>query len=720
MDLEFKYDVDSEYKFKYIKESSETTPSGLERVTLRAKTYEDTDADEIPNLITETVTANGKTATLEHDTLQARKTVTSPEGRSVTSLYDPNTLLTQSVSIPGLHDTTYAYDDRGRLISTTANTRQTTFAYNSEGWLASITDPENLTTYYDYDVVGRITTITRPDNSFLDFAYDSNGNMTILTNPAGIDHEFGYNKVNKDSFYETPFSGSYRYVYDKDRRLIQTNFPSGQQTKNVYTNTQLTRVQTPEGNIDYTYLCGTKVGSITKGSETITYGYDGRLVTSETLGGTLNQIINYSYDNDFKLNSLTYAGDTSNYAYDNDGLMTGAGNFLITRNAQNGLPESVSGGALNLSRVFNGYGEMQEQTLTVAGQNNASWSLERDDNGRIAHKIETVNGVTADYVYSYDSMGRLLTVNKDSDLVEAYQYDIAGTRSYEMNTLRGISGRALDYSEEDHLWSAGSTTYEYDPDGFLTTKTEETDVTRFDYSSRGELLSVTLPDGTLIEYLHDPLGRRVAKKVDGTIVKKYLWQEMTRLLAVYDGSGNLLMRFEYADGHMPIAMTSSGETYYLTYDQVGSLRSIADSSGNAIKVIEYDSFGNIITDTNPTFEVPFGFAGGLHDRDTELVRFGYRDYLPDVGRWTAKDPIFFAGGDADLYGYVQNNPINWTDPQGLFRFSTGMNAEGQVEEGIFRRLGRWLVHGPWGKCTLFPEKCQSEGKCGPSGGGIRG
>lgn len=71
-------------------------------------------------------------------------------------------------------------------------------------------------------------------------------------------------------------------------------------------------------------------------------------------------------------------------------------------------------------------------------------------------------------------------------------------------------------------------------------------------------------------YIHDPFGRRIAKKVDGVIVGKYLWQGLTRLLAVYDGSDNLLMRFDYADGRMPMAMTKDGATYYLTYDQVGS------------------------------------------------------------------------------------------------------------------------------------------------------
>lgn len=84
-----------------------------------------------------------------------------------------------------------------------------------------------------------------------------------------------------------------------------------------------------------------------------------------------------------------------------------------------------------------------------------------------------------------------------------------------------------------------------------------------------------------------------------------------------------------------------------------------------VKRIEYDTFGNILGDSNPAFAVPFGFAGGLYDRDTGLVRFGYRDYDPETGRWTAKDPILFAGGDTDLYGYCVNDPINSIDPEGL-------------------------------------------------------
>jgi RHS repeat-associated protein len=67
----------------------------------------------------------------------------------------------------------------------------------------------------------------------------------------------------------------------------------------------------------------------------------------------------------------------------------------------------------------------------------------------------------------------------------------------------------------------------------------------------------------------------------------------------------------------------------------------------------------------PGFSQPFGFAGGLYDPDTGLVRFGARDYDADVGRWTSKDPILFDGGQGNLYLYVDGDPINRFDPNGL-------------------------------------------------------
>jgi len=120
---------------------------------------------------------------------------------------------------------------------------------------------------------------------------------------------------------------------------------------------------------------------------------------------------------------------------------------------------------------------------------------------------------------------------------------------------------------------------------------------------------------------------------------------------------------------MPTSMTQDNQTYYLHYDQVGTLRAITDTSHNIIKEVTYDTYGNILSDTNQNFKIPFGFAGGLYDTDTKLTRFGYRDYDAYTGKWTAKDPIDFSGGDTNLYGYVLGDPVNFIDPTGEFALS---------------------------------------------------
>jgi len=274
--------------------------------------------------------------------------------------------------------------------------------------------------------------------------------------------------------------------------------------------------------------------------------------------------------------------------------------------------------------------------------------------------------------------------------------------------LRGISSRAMAYTEEDHMYQAGDTTYQYDVDGFLMSKTKGgTEKTEYAYSSKGELLQVKLPDGRIIEYVYDPFGRRIAKMVNGTVTEKYLWQGTTTLLAVYDGSNNLLMRFEYADIWAPLSMSKNGITYYLTYDQAGSLRVVTDASGNVVKRIDYDSFGNIINDTNPSFDIPLGFAVGLFDRDTGLVKFGFRDYDPDIGRWTAKDPIGFWGGDTDLYGYCLNNPINLVDPWGLIWVTVGYDYH--IKRSALRLyLNRWTEQIGKGMKPTMPGASEKE------------
>jgi len=109
----------------------------------------------------------------------------------------------------------------------------------------------------------------------------------------------------------------------------------------------------------------------------------------------------------------------------------------------------------------------------------------------------------------------------------------------------------------------------------------------------------------------------------------------------------------------------SGVNYRFITDHLGSVRMVVNSSTGAIaQEINYDEFGVETSNSNPGFQ-PFGYAGGLVDEQTKLVRFGARDYDASIGRWTAKDPIGFSGG-FNFYTFVDADPLNKVDPSGLF------------------------------------------------------
>ena len=697
--LRFVHGFDPEYNFEYLKEVSEQTPLLLNRKFRFENIYEDSNSDGVPDVFTERTTINEiASAEITHNVASSTRTIKTPENRSITATYNPATLGVESISVPGLHDTFMSYDSSGRLTSIQTHTRSKALTYNARGFLESYNEGAGRTTTFTHDDAGRVTGVSRPGGTPLRFQYDADGNMLVFETPLGA-HGFTYNKTALMSGYSTPLSGSYSYSFDKDRNLTRIGLPSGKRIVNTYLDGTLQQINTPEGLITFSYTgaCDNKIDSIAKAGEQVSFGYDGNMVTSEDHSGTSTRSLRYVYNDNFDMAAFSYAGGTESYLYDLDGLLTRSGSLTITRNGQNGLPERVHGAGLAIDRGFNYFGELESQGVSVNSNPTIEWMLTWDDNGQISSKIETVAGVTSQFQYHYDAQGRLDGVSKDGTVIEQYIYDPTGVRISETNLPRGISGKSFAYSPEHQVLNAGATLYTYDTDGFLATKTEGASVTAYAYSSLGELRSVRLADNRLIEYTHDPFGRRIAKWIAGAIVEKYLWYGCSKLLAVYDGSDNLLQRFQYADERMPVIMTSAGVTYYLSYDQVGSLRVVSDSAGNLVKRIDYDAFGNILSDSNPSFAMPFGFGGGLRDRDTGLVRIGLRDYDPETGRWTSKDPNLFLGRSADLYGYGQHDPISFSAED--HPFSPSLTAIGSVLSDLSpylvtvqRFLGREMVH----------------------------
>jgi RHS repeat-associated protein len=93
--------------------------------------------------------------------------------------------------------------------------------------------------------------------------------------------------------------------------------------------------------------------------------------------------------------------------------------------------------------------------------------------------------------------------------------------------------------------------------------------------------------------------------------------------------------------------------------------------------------------------MPFGFAGGIYDPETALVRFGVRDLDPLVGRWTAKDPIRFDGGGPSLYLYGGNSPTHHIDLNGRYAVAIVATAELACRTAVATFVGGKYPHDSW-------------------------
>jgi len=222
------------------------------------------------------------------------------------------------------------------------------------------------------------------------------------------------------------------------------------------------------------------------------------------------------------------------------------------------------------------------------------------------------------------------------------------------------------FDDQDRLLAYGGTTYAYTANGGLATRAVSGQNTTYSYDAFGNLRTVQLPSGTLIEYVIDGDNRRIGKTVNGTLVQAWLYEDELRAIAELDAGGNVVARFVYGSRvNVPEYLVRAGATYRIITDSLGSPRLVIDASTGAVaQRLEYDEFGIVLLDTNPGFQ-PFGFGGGLYDGDTGLVHFGGRDYDPQVGRWTGKDPIGFLAGDSNLFRYVLGDPINNLDVSGF-------------------------------------------------------
>ena len=653
--------------------SQTVTTGGITYTSEQTRTVTQTNSDDPFSLetLTDSTSINGRTYTNIYEADTRTFTNTTPAGRQMFTTIDAQGQVVQE-QVNGLLPASYNYDERGRLSlatwGTETDTRSFSLDYNSDGYLATITDPIGRTVEFEYSEAGRMTQQTLPGGLLVRYAYDANNNITAITPDGRPTHTFAYTSVDLQSAYTPPKVGKKTtktlYKYNTDRQLISIKRPDGKVVKLGYDSAgRLSALSKAKLSYGYDVATG-NLTTITRGGDQLIFKYDGALLADETWEGGIAGIVSHTYDKNFRITSNSVNGNnTINFQYDDDGLLTQSGDLILSRNAQNGLITGSTLGNTTDTWSYNGFGEPTDYNVSYNGTPIYHIQYVRDKLGRIIEKKETVEGETDTYGYTYDLAGPLTEVTKNDTTIASYTYDSNGNRLTYTDSDDTTNGR---YDGQDRLMQYGNTKYTYTANGELQKKTSGGLKTTYKYDVLGNLAAVNLPNLKKITYLIDGRNRRIGKKVNGALVQGFLYQDDLKPIVELDGSNGIVSRFVYATrNNVPNYMIKGSNTYRIISDHLGSPRLVVNTAtGQIAQRMDYDEFGNVIVDTNPGFQ-PFGFAGGLYGHDTKLVRFGARDYDAETGRWTAKDPVGFSSGDENLYGYVGQNPINFTDQTGL-------------------------------------------------------
>jgi len=226
--------------------------------------------------------------------------------------------------------------------------------------------------------------------------------------------------------------------------------------------------------------------------------------------------------------------------------------------------------------------------------------------------------------YSYDSVSRLLTVlHQANDVIlnpARYAYDANG------NTLSDPSGKSYTWDFENRL------------------------------------TSVTVPGTGTTAFKYDPFSRRI-EKISPSFTSIFVY-DSDNLLETLNASGSEVASYTQTQKiDETLAELRSSTTDYYQADGLGSITSLSTSAAALANTYTYDSFGNTTASTG-TLRNYFQYAGREFDSETGLYFNRTRYYDPNLGRFISEDSIGFKGG-IDFYAYVNNRPINATDPTGL-------------------------------------------------------
>ncbi len=634
------------------------------------------------------------------------RNVVDPNGSTQNFVYygpEKNGRLKQSLD-PAGRATTYDYDAHGNVVSVTNNLGHTTQTVYDEldrpvksvGPAVAADDGRAPVTCHKYDTLGRPVELWAGSTLNPAAPCDLSGSDPDLKKQTAVVYnDFGW-KVKETG----PLGHVWTWSYDRFGNVLEATDAKAQKTQFTWATghqLQSRTVRDASGNVYKTEaLTRNVLGQPTRIE--VRNGANALIVAQETAfdaahrvtrltdtrPGTPNRARSYDWSPGGILNMMEdQSGARTDYLYDPVGSLIGiwGPNFdylAFTHDAGGRLTEKWNPNGINSQYSWNA-----DNTL-AALDNRVAF----DDAHVISH-----------HAYDYDALGRRQTaLDKAGTLAlpginDSYAYDALDNRS--RKTVGGVNQYAIhDAANQLVELRAASPTetlthaFVYDANGNLAKKCEGTGVTRNATTCAGSTVSTFTwnPDDQLVgfskpgvseSYQYDHVGRRISKTSNG--VTTYYRYNGDDIDAEYSATWTETARYVHGPGTDDPLMRLTGQTndpsataVYYHQDGINSVVATSDQAGNVVAAQLFDAWGNRVQSTG---NIPqYGYTGREPDA-TGMIYYRARYYDPTLGRFISRDPAGMPDG-VNRYAYVNNNPVNLTDPTGLYakQYNTNSNT----------------------------------------------
>ena len=638
--------------------------------------YPETGNKGLPISVTVTDSDNRSATTsyTYYDNYNYLKSVTDPTGATTEYEYDyggtiKNGLLTK-VTDPNGNVTEYEYNRRSEFLTAVSNPDETLgnprteLSYIAGRKLSQISnaDVSYSFTYNSYETTESVElggTLFLATNQ-----YDESGKLDTVTYANGDTHKVIYddkNRVSEDVYNGTT---SFKYHYNEDGNL-------GKLIDN-------------DNDIEWFYqydLAGRLTSAASDDNRMILYGYNDKNETESIQVVDNNTTVmdtRYSYDEYGTPSQISVPSMTGNpsqkYSVDDFGRVTRTTNVYNGSEEQNNVQTAYSYAVKNGNQTgivdsilfLKSIGDSYTALLPEL-------SYDYDANGNIIRVYENdIQRVR----YYYDGLNRL--VREDNNYIDktiTYCYDKCGdilSKSEYVLTSAETLGEPINtvtYSYTDANFKNAVTQYGddvivYDASGNPTSYRGYTMTW-----AKGRQLASLSGNGKSMSFKYDNAGIRTSKTVSG-VETKYTYLGGT---LVSQKTGDEVINFAYSAGGAPYGFSYNGQSYFYLLNLQGDIIGIYDGSGNVVVRYTYDSWGKVISVTGSLADTvgvknPLRYRGYYYDVETKLYYLQSRYYDPETCRFINADSLLVAGDDyiqgVNMFAYCYNNPIYYVDSFG--------------------------------------------------------